>query len=217
MSQVRVHNFGLSIDGYGAGRNQGLKEPLGVGGEELHEWIFGTAYWHERTGESGGSTGKDDAWLRAGDEGIGSTVMGRNMFGPVRGRWDADDDARSWHGWWGESPPFGHDVFVLAHHGRDPLPMAGGTTFHFVTDGIRAALEAARKAANGGDVRIGGGVHTVREAVAAGLVDQLHLAIAPVLLGAGEQLFTGNWAEDGYRLVESEQGEGAMHVRLQHS
>ena len=220
MSRVRVHNFSLSIDGYGAGIGQGIKEPLGVGGEELHEWIFSTAYWHERSGEPGGSTGRDDAWLRAGDAGIGATVMGRNMFGPVRGpwaAWDAGGDAGPWRGWWGASPPFGHDVFVLTHHARDPEVMDGGTTFHFVTDGIRAALEAARSAANGGDVRIGGGVHTVREAVATGLVDELHVAIAPVLLGGGERLFTGNWAEDGYRLAESEQGEGAMHLLLARS
>jgi dihydrofolate reductase len=217
MSRVRVHNFSVSIDGYGAGANQGISDPLGAGGEELHRWIFGTAYWHKRSGEPGGSTGTDDAWLRAGDEGIGATVMGRNMFGPVRGRWDANDAAASWRGWWGDSPPFGHDVFVLTHHARDPLAMIGGTTFHFVTEGLPAALEAARSTAHGGDIRIGGGVGTVRAAVAAGLVDELHLAIAPVLLGAGARLFTGNWTEDGYRLVESEQGEGAMHVRLTRS
>ncbi|WP_411733922.1 dihydrofolate reductase family protein [Paeniglutamicibacter sp.] len=214
MSRVRVHNFSISIDGYGAGIDQGLHDPLGVGGEELHDWVFATAYWHERSGEPGGSAGIDDAWLRAGDEGIGATVMGRNMFGPIRGPWDADAANGAWRGWWGDSPPFGHEVFVLTHRGRDSLEMAGGTTFHFVTDGMAAALEAAGSAAHGGDIRIGGGVGTVREAVAAGLVDELHLAIAPVLLGAGVRLFTGNWAKDGYRVAEAQQGEGAMHVRL---
>ncbi|MGB9036135.1 deaminase [Arthrobacter sp. UCD-GKA] len=214
MSRVRVHNFSVSIDGYGAGINQGIDDPLGVRGEELHGWVFSTACWHERSGEPGGSTGTDDAWLRAGDTGIGATVMGRNMFGPIRGPWDADDEAASWRGWWGESPPYGHDVFVLTHHPRHPLPMSGGTTFHFVADGLPAALEAARSAAHGADIRLGGGVATVREAVAAGLVDELHLAFAPVLLGAGERLFTGNWVADGYRVAESQQGEGAFHVRL---
>lgn len=214
MARVRVHNFSVSIDGYGAGIDQSISQPLGARGMELHEWAFPTASWRERSGETGGSTGTDDAWLRAGDVGIGATVMGRNMFGPIRGPWDADNETRSWRGWWGESPPYGHDVFVLSHYARDPLPMDGGTTFHFVTDGLPAALDAARSAAHGGDVRLGGGVATVREAVAAGLVDELHLAFAPVLLGAGEGLFTGNWAEDGYRVAETQQGEGAVHVRL---
>lgn len=214
MVKLCVHNFSVSIDGYGAGVDEGLQNPLGVGAEDLHQWIFATAYWHEKAGEGGGSTGTDDAWLRVGDAGIGATVMGRNMFGPIRGPWDADDAASAWRGWWGESPPFGHEVFVLTHHARASLQLAGGTAFHFVTEGMPAALELARAAAGDGDVRLGGGVGTVRAAVAAGLVDELHLAFAPVLPGDGVRLFTGNWARDGYRLADSEQGEGAMHLRL---
>lgn len=214
MSRLRVHNFSVSIDGFGAGLNQSLETPLGVGGEDLHRWIFATEFWHARTEEHGGSRGVDNAWLQAGEVGIGATIMGRNMFGHIRGPWDADEKAASWRGWWGENPPFGHDVFVLTHHARDPLVMEGGTTFHFVTAGLETALELAQSAAHGQDVRLGGGVATIREAVSTGLVDELHLARVPILLGAGESLAMDNLVGAGYRVDSTELGEGAMHVRL---
>jgi dihydrofolate reductase len=185
MPRLRVHNLSLSLDGYAAGPDQGLDAPLGVGGEQLHEWIFTTAYWRRMIGEAGGSTGPDHDLLVRGDENIGATIMGRNMFGPVRGEWGDSD----WKGWWGSEPPYHHPVFVLTHHPHEPIEMAGGTTFHFVTDGIQPALEQAFAAAGGRDVRLGGGAATVRQYLRAGLVDELHVAVVPVLLGGGERLF----------------------------
>jgi dihydrofolate reductase len=211
VARVRVHNLSVSLDGFGAGPDQSLDAPIGVGGERLHGWIFETAYGRTMFGQDGGSTGVDDAWLRRGDEGVGATVMGRHMFGPVRGPWP--DDA--WRGWWGEEPPYHHDVFVLTHHARPPLRMTG-TTFHFVTAGLSDALAYAAEAAGGGDVRIGGGVATVREALRDRLLDELHLALVPATLGAGEQLWTGLGAgPDGYRSVETAAGEGVLHVRFE--
>lgn len=209
MSRIRVHSFCVSLDGYGAGPRQTADAPIGEGGPALHAWIFGTAYGRAMIGSDGGSTGIDDAWLRRGDEGIGATVMGRNMFGPVRGRWPDE----SWRGWWGEEPPYGHDVFVLTHHARDPLPV-GRTTFRFVTDGLDSALAQARESAGGADVRLGGGVATVREALRRGLVDEVHVPVVPVLLGGGERLWDGvaPWPE-GYELVERQQGESVAHHR----
>jgi dihydrofolate reductase len=199
MTELRAHNLSLSLDGYGAGPRQSTEDPLGVGGERLHEWIFGDR------------TPVDERFVAAGTEGIGATIMGRNMFGPVRGPWP---DA-SWRGWWGEDPPFHHDVFVLTHHPRPPLEMAGGTTFHFVTDGIEAALTRARTAAGGRAVRLGGGVSTVRQYLRAGLVDELHLAVVPVLLGGGERLFDDlGDALDGWACVEYAPSPSAAHVRL---
>jgi dihydrofolate reductase len=216
MPKVRVHNFSISVDGYGAGIDQSIDNPLGVGGTRLHEWVFQT-----RTGRDmldggdageGGDTGVDDRFMAAGDEGIGATVMGRNMFGPIRGPWG---DER-WTGWWGDNPPYHHDVFVLTHHAHDPIEMDGGTTFHFVADGAEAALERALAAAGGQDVRIGGGVATVQQYLRAGLVDELHLAIAPVLLGRGERLFAGlDGALDAYEVVEVAASPSRVaHVRL---
>ena len=211
MAKLRVHNFSLSLDGYGAGANQSVDDPLGVGGEALHKWMTVTRFFHEMTGEGGGTTGLDDEIARRGDVGIGATVMGRNMFGPVRGEWPDE----SWRGWWGDEPPYHHDVFVLTHHARDPVEMEGGTTFYFVTDGIHAALDRAFDAAGGRDVRLGGGVGTIQQYVRAGLVDELHLAISPVLLGRGERFF--DHLDDGavgYECVELVSTPAAVHARL---
>jgi dihydrofolate reductase len=199
MTELRVHNLSVSLDGYGAGPDQTTEDPLGVGGELLHEWVFG-----ERTPV-------DERFVAAGVEGVGATIMGRNMFGPVRGPWP---DA-SWRGWWGEDPPFHHDVFVLTHHPRPSLEMAGGTTFRFVTDGIEAALTRARDAAGGRAVRLGGGMATVRQYLRAGLVDELHLAVVPVLLGGGERLFDDlGDALIGWTCVEYAPSPSVAHVRL---
>ena len=205
MTELRVHNFSISLDGYGAGPDQSEENPLGVGGEQLHEWIFPP---------EGERTAADDVFVQRGVDGIGATIMGRNMFGPIRGGWDGAPD---WRGWWGEDPPFHHDVFVLTHHARDPVPMAGGTTFHFVTDGIEAALDRARAAAGGRHIRLGGGAATVREYLRAGLLDELHVAVVPVLLGGGERLFDGlGDALDGWRSVEFASSTAVAHVRLRH-
>jgi dihydrofolate reductase len=211
MSKLVVRCFSVSLDGYGAGPNQSLDNPLGVGGAALHEWLLPTRTFHETFGQSGGSTGVDDDFAARGFANIGAWILGRNMFGPVRGVWP---DER-WRGWWGEVPPYHCQVFVLTHHARPPLSMEGGTTFHFVTDGIHRALERAREAANGEDVRLGGGAATIRQYLAAGLVDELHFAIAPVLLGSGEALFSGIDAlKLGYRCVEHVASEKATHVVL---
>jgi dihydrofolate reductase len=203
MTELRVHNFSISLDGYGAGPDQTEENPLGVGGEQLHEWIFPP---------EGERTAADDVFVQRGVDGIGATIMGRNMFGPVRGGWDS---APEWRGWWGEDPPFHHDVFVLTHHARDPVPMAGGTTFHFVTDGIEAALDRARAAAGDRHIRLGGGAATVREYLRAGLLDELHVAVVPVLLGGGERLFDDlGDAVDGWRSVEFAPSASVAHVRL---
>jgi dihydrofolate reductase len=211
MSRVRVHGFTLSIDGCGAGPGQDEQHPLGVGGQTLHPWLVSTRTFRQMIGEAGGTTGIDDAFAVAGSDGIGATIMGRNMFGPVRGPWP---DA-SWKGWWGPDPPYHTPVFVLTHHARASIAMAGGTTFHFVTDGIEAALARARDAAGALDVRIGGGVSTVRQYLAAGLVDEMHLAISPVLLGTGEQLLAGlDLARLGFACTRHESTPAALHVVL---
>ncbi|HXY93889.1 MAG TPA: dihydrofolate reductase family protein, partial [Acidimicrobiia bacterium] len=181
MPRLRVHNLAISLDGYVAGPDQDLEHPLGVGGERLHEWVFETRFGRRMQGLEGGDEGVDDEWLERGVEGIGATIMGRNMFGPVRGPWP--DDA--WRGWWGDDPPYHHPVFVLTHHPRESISMRGGTTFSFVEDGIGAALDLAFEAAGGADVRLGGGAATVQQYLRAGLVDDLHLAIVPILLGEG--------------------------------
>jgi dihydrofolate reductase len=185
MPKLRVHNFAVSIDGYGAGPSQGVDNPLGVDGLKLHEWVFETRAWHKRQGSDGGTTGLDDRLIEEGDAGIGATIMGRNMFGPIRGEWPDE----TWTGWWGDDPPYHHQVFVLTHHPRAPITMQGGTTFNFVVDGIEAALERAFDAADGRDVRLGGGAATIQQYLRAGLVDEMHLAIVPVLLGSGERLY----------------------------
>jgi dihydrofolate reductase len=212
MAKVRVHNFSISLDGYGAGPDQSVDHPLGVGGNRLHTWAFKTRAGRQMLGQSGGDEGVDnDFWMR-GDESIGATVMGRNMFGPIRGPWGDE----KWRGWWGDEPPYHHPVFVLTHHPHDPIPMEGGTTFHFVTDGIEAALDEALAAANGENVRIGGGVATIQEYLAAGLIDELHVVITPVLLGGGERLFDRlDGAEARYECVELVGTPNVVHARLE--
>ncbi|HKV96268.1 MAG TPA: dihydrofolate reductase family protein [Gammaproteobacteria bacterium] len=212
MSKLRVQSFGVSLDGYGAGPDQDLENPLGVGGPELMEWFFPTRVFQQKVqGREGGETGTDNTIAEQGFAGIGAWILGRNMFGPVRGPWPDE----SWRGWWGEEPPYHTKVFVLTHHARAPLRMAGGTEFHFVTEGIHKALEHARAAAGSLDVRLGGGVATVRQYLRAGLINELHLAIRPVLLGSGEQLFSGlNMRALGYECVKQITGERATHVFL---
>jgi dihydrofolate reductase len=208
MARVRIHDFSMSIDGYGAGPNQSTKDPLGVGGESLHEWFVHTRTFKRAHGGEGGSTGVDDDVAARGASGIGAWIMGRNMFGPVRGPWPD----QNWHGWWGENPPYHVPVLVLTHHPRPPLAMNGGTVFHFVTDGIEAALERARSAAGGMDVRIGGGAATIRQYLRARLVDEMHVAVAPILLGSGESLLADlDLAALGYRCTEHMASDKATH------
>ena len=212
MSKLRVQSFAVSLDGYGAGPGQDLSNPLGVRGPELMEWFFGTRFWREMHGQRDGEEGVDNDIAGKGFENIGAWILGRNMFGPVRGPWPDE----SWRGWWGEEPPYHVPVFVLTHHARAPLAMQGGTEFHFVTQGILAALEQAKAAAKGRDVRLGGGVATIRQYLQARLVDALHLAVRPVLLGSGENLFRDmDLPALGYQCVRHVQGERAMHVFLE--
>lgn len=215
MTMVRVTNFAVSLDGYGAGPEQDLDHPLGVGGERLHTWAFATRTFRALFGEDGGERGLDDEFAARGHAGFGATIMGRNMFGPVRGPWEGS----GWTGWWGDDPPYHHPVFVLTHQPRESVPMAGGTVFHFVTDGIHAALERARDAAGDQDVKIAGGVRTIRQYLRAGLVDEMHLALAPVLLGAGERLLDDLGTEPGgLRCVELIGSSGAAaHARFTRS
>ena len=214
MSRIRIESFSLSLDGYGAGPAQSLEHPLGVGGTALHGWAFETRTFRHMFGQEGGASDADDAFAAHGFSNIGAWVMGRNMFGPVRGAWPDD----SWTGWWGDEPPYHCDVFVLTHHPRASFPMQGGTTFHFVTDGLEAALTRARAAAGGKDVRIGGGVSTIRQALQARLVDDIHLAVAPVLLGSGEALFAGlDLPALGYQVVERVPTARATHLVLTRS
>jgi dihydrofolate reductase len=184
MSKVKVAAFSISLDGYGAGPNQTQEEPLGKRGEELHGWIFPTRMFQKMYGNSDGTQGTDNDFAERSFDNLGAWIMGRNMFGPVRGPWPNDE----WKGWWGDNPPYHVPVFVLTNHPRESFTMEGGTTFHFITEGIEAALEKARKAANGKDIRIGGGTSTIRQYLQGGYIDEMHLAIAPVLLGAGEHL-----------------------------
>lgn len=212
MSRLRVHSFSISIDGYGAGPHQDLQHPLGVGGPALFDWFFHTRTWQRMHGNEDGETGVDDDIAARGFVEIGAWILGRNMFGPVRGPWPDD----SWKGWWGEEPPYHTPVFVLTHHPRAPLRMKGGTVFWFVTDGIHVALEQARDAADGRDVRLGGGVSAIRQYLRAGLIDEVHLTIAPVLLGAGEHLLNGiDTRVLGYDCAEHVAGvRAAAHVIL---
>lgn len=211
MSKVRVLSFSVSLDGYGAGPGQDLQNPLGVGGPELMDWVFHTRVWRRMQGQDGGETGVDNRMAERSFEGIGAWILGRNMFGPVRGPWPGE----SWKGWWGDEPPYHTPVFVLTHHPRASLRMAGGTEFQFVTEGIHAALRRAHEAAGAGDVRIGGGVATIRQYLQAALIDDLHLAVRPVLMGAGEALWHGlDMRGLGYECVEQVSGERATHVML---
>jgi dihydrofolate reductase len=211
MTKLRVAALSTSIDGYGAGPRQALEHPLGVGGLALHEWALATATFRRMFGDSGGSTGVDDRYAARSFDNVGAWILGRNMFGPLRGPWSEP----AWNGWWGEEPPYHVPVFVLTHHARAPLVMRGGTTFHFVTEGIDAALAQARAAADGRDVRVGGGVATIRQYLQRQLIDEMHLAIAPVTLGSGENLFAClDFVALGYHCVEHAAGENAMHVVL---
>lgn len=211
MAKLRIESFTVSLDGYGAGPAQSLATPLGEGGEDLHAWLLPTRTFARVIGKESGSTGVDDDIAARGFRNVGAWIMGRNMFTASRGPWPDDD----WKGWWGPNPVYHTPVFVLTHHPRAPIEMEGGTTFHFVTEGIHAALQAAMKAAKGKDVRLGGGVATVREYLRAGLVDEMHLAISPVVLGSGESLFQGlDLRALGYRCVEHVPTQGATHVVL---
>ncbi len=211
MGNLRVHNLAISIDGYGAGPNQGVDNPLGVGGPGLHEWIFKTRTGRRMLGEEGGDEGLDDQFLVRGDAGIGATIMGRNMFGPIRGEWSDE----TWKGWWGPNPPYHHPVFVLTHHPREPIPMEGGTTFNFVTDGIESALSQASAAAGGLDVRLGGGPATIQQYLKARLIDEMHVAIVPIFLGAGERLFDHlDGGPFGYECVELVSSPWVTHARF---
>src|SRR4051812_18796989 len=211
MTRIRVESFTISLDGYGAGPNQDIDHPLGAGGTELHQWFIPTRTFQRAHGDGDGTTGVDDDFAARGFRNVGAWIMGRNMFGPVRGPW-LDE---SWRGWWGENPVYHKPVFVLTNHPRAPLVMEGGTTFHFITEGIRAALERAREAANGMDVRIGGGAATIRQYLRERLIDELHIAISPVLLGAGERLFDGiNLPDLGYACTQHVATPRATHIVL---
>lgn len=208
MARLLVRSFTISFDGYGAGPRQTLEEPLGIGGEELHGWLVHTRTFMRMIGKEGGATGVDEDFAARGFEGIGAWILGRNMFGPVRGPWPDE----SWRGWWGKNPPYHAPTFVLTHHARPPLEMEGGTVFHFVTDGIQAALERARAAAGQQDIRLLGGASTIRQYLQARLVDEMHIAVSPILLGSGEHLLAGlDLPALGYRCTEAVAGEKAMH------
>ena len=209
MPKVRVNSFSISLDGFGAGPDQGVENPLGRGGESLHEWFFPTRTFQKMYGKGEGTTGIDERFAAQGMAGLGAWILGRNMFGPVRGPWPDE----SWRGWWGEEPPYHCPVFILTHHPRPPLEMQGGTTFHFVTDGIEDALYRAKEAAGSRDVRIGGGASTVRQYLEARLIDEMHIALSPVVLGRGESLFGGlDLLALGYEVTEHLPSENATHV-----
>ncbi len=212
MPRLLVHSFTISLDGYGAGPNQSMESPLGEGGGALHEWLAGTRFFMRMTGRGGGTTGIDNDVAEQGMANIGAFIMGRNMFGPVRGRWP--DDA--WRGWWGEDPPYHTPTFVLTHHQRPPQEMEGGTVFHFVTDGIRAALDRARSVAGDRDIRLLGGAATIRQYLEAGLVDEMHIAVSPRLLGVGEPLFADlDLSRLGYRSTRCTPGEKAVYYVIE--
>ena len=210
MSRVRVH-FGISLDGFGAGPRQSLEYPLGVNGPDIMEWFFPTDVFMRMHGNGAGETGVDNTIALRGFDNFGAWILGRNMFGPIRGPWPNED----WKGWWGDNPPYHVPAFVLTHHAREAIEMEGGTTFHFVTDGIHEALDRAREAAGAKDVRIGGGVSTIRQYLQAGLIDEINLSVRPVLLGEGEDLFHGiNMRALGFEVVERVEGERATHLVL---
>ena len=213
MSRVRVH-FGISLDGFGAGPRQSLEHPLGVNGPDIMEWFFPTDVFMRMHGNGAGETGVDNTIALRGFDNFGAWILGRNMFGPIRGPWPNED----WKGWWGDNPPYHVPAFVLTHHAREAIEMEGGTTFHFVTDGIHEALDRAREAAGAKDVRIGGGVSTIRQYLQAGLIDEINLSVRPVLLGEGEELFHGiNMRALGFEVVERVEGERATHLVLRRS
>ena len=211
MTKVIVSGFSVSLDGFGASPEQSLENPLGKRGHELHQWLFGTRTFRAMTGEGGGSDGVDEAYAHRSMDGFGAFILGRNMFGPIRGPWPDE----SWKGWWGVNPPYHAPTFVLTHHPRDPIVMDGGTTFIFVTEGIDAALKQAMSAAGNRNVKIGGGVETVRQYLHAGVIDELHFALSPVVLGQGETMFAGiDLPALGYRVIEHQGTEHAMHIVL---
>jgi dihydrofolate reductase len=211
MTKVKVAAFSVSLDGYGAGTEQSLQNPLGKRGEELHTWIFPTKMFQKLYGKGEGTEGVDNDFAEKSFENLGAWIMGRNMFGPIRGSWPNDD----WKGWWGDNPPYHVPVFVLTHHPREPLEMKGGTVFHFVTGGIESALEKAKAAANGKDIRIGGGTSTVRQFLQKGYIDEMHIAFSPIFLGRGENLFHGiDLAGLGFTETQTTYGKGAAHVIL---
>jgi dihydrofolate reductase len=212
MPKVRVAGFGVSIDGFSAGPEQSLNDPLGKGGAEIFQWFFHTRTFRAMHGQDGGSLDVDDDFARRSMENFGAFILGRNMFGPVRGPWPNE----SWRGWWGDNPPYHAPTFVLTHHEREPLVMEGGTTFYFVTDGLEEALRRAKEAAGNKDVRIGGGVSTVRQYLRAGLIDSMHLAVGPVVLGHGEALLAGfDLPALGFTVTEHKMTERTMHVVLE--
>jgi len=209
MTKLRVASFSMSADGFCAGPNQSLENPLGVGGMAVHQWVFPTRTFQKMHGSGDGTTGIDDDFCARGFDNIGAWILGRNMFGPVRGPWPD----LNWKGWWGDNPPYHTPVFVLTHHRRESITMEGGTVFHFVTDGILSALERAKEAAKGKDVRVGGGVDTVQQYLRAGLIDDMHIAIAPTLLGSGESLFANlDMVGLGYQCTEHVSSPNAMHL-----
>ncbi|MDE2090818.1 MAG: dihydrofolate reductase [Gammaproteobacteria bacterium] len=211
MSMLRVLCFAVSIDGFGAGQNQDLQNPLGARGPELMQWFFHTRAWNNMQGREGGETGVDNGIAEKGFENIGAWIIGRNMFGPIRGKWPDE----SWKGWWGEDPPYHVPVFVLTHHARAPIKMKGGTEFFFVTDSIESALKQAKAAAGSRDIRLGGGVATIRQYLRAGLIDELHLVVSPVLVGSGEHFWSGiDMHALGYECAKHVAGERAIHVYL---
>lgn len=211
MGKVRVGGFAVSIDGYGAGAEQSMENPLGIRGKELHQWFFPTQTFRSMFGKDGETEGPDAQFAKTSAEGFGAFILGRNMFGPIRGEWPDEE----WKGWWGENPPYHAPTYILTHHAREPIVMEGGTTFYFVTEGIEAALAQAKAAAGDLDVKIGGGVSTVRQYLLAGAIDELHLAISPVLLGRGESLFEGiDLPGLGYQVKEAIASERATHLVL---
>lgn len=214
MSKLRVECFSISIDGFGAGPNQSIENPLGIGGLGLHEWIFPTITFQERSVDKDSTTDIDNNFVARSRNNIGAWILGRNMFGPIRGSWPDNN----WKGWWGDNPPYHTDVFVLTNYARAPITMEGDTTFHFVTDGIYSALDRAKEAANGLDVRLGGGVSTIHQYLKERLVDELHVAIVPILLGSGEKLFSDiNLLSLGYQCVEHVASNNANHIVLRRS
>jgi dihydrofolate reductase len=211
LQKLRVANFSISVDGFGAGPSQDINNPLGVGGMNLHQWFFQTNVFKKMHNGEEGETGKDNDYAARGFKNTGAWIIGRNMFGPIRGNWPDDN----WKGWWGENPPYHCPVFVLTNHPRESISMEGGTIFHFITDGIEAALEQAKQSANGKDVLLGGGVNTIRQYLTAKLIDEMHIAISPIILGSGERLFYNiNLIALGYKCIESTLTEKALHIIL---
>jgi len=211
MQKLRVANFSISVDGFGAGPNQDINNPLGVGGTKLHQWFYPTDVFQKMHDGKPGETGKDNDYAARGFENVGAWIMGRNMFGPIRGNWPDEN----WKGWWDENPPYHCPVYVLTNHARKSINMEGGTIFHFVTDGIETALERAKKSANGKDVLVGGGVSTIQQYLKAKLIDEMHIAISPIILGSGERLFDQiDLIKLGYKCIENTQTEKAMHIIL---